>query len=66
MFDIGMDLEAISLYPVSNHGIPESVIANALDAGKRFFALPLDTKMEVSDYWDGIRLNLTQETIPPD
>ncbi|KAJ2919150.1 hypothetical protein MD484_g1261, partial [Candolleomyces efflorescens] len=34
---------------VSNHGIPESVIANALDAGKRFFALPLDTKMEIEN-----------------
>lgn len=44
-----MKVYVISLYaPVSNHGIPESTIANALDAANRFFALPLDTKMEVS------------------
>ena len=31
----------------SNHGIPEPVIEQALDAAKRFFALPLSIKDEV-------------------
>ena len=32
---------------VSNHGIPSEVIEGALTAAKDFFALPLETKMEV-------------------
>ncbi|KAI0629793.1 Clavaminate synthase-like protein [Trametes polyzona] len=32
---------------VKNHGIPESVIEEALSASKEFFSLPLDDKMEL-------------------
>lgn len=32
---------------VSNHGIPESTIADALSATKSYFSLPLEQKMEV-------------------
>lgn len=32
---------------VSNHGISESTIADALNATKAYFALPLEQKMEV-------------------
>jgi isopenicillin N synthase-like dioxygenase len=34
--------------PVKNHGIPDETIAQALAGEKAFFALPLDTKLEVS------------------
>ncbi|KAJ2933822.1 hypothetical protein H1R20_g3278, partial [Candolleomyces eurysporus] len=37
----------VGFFYVSNHGIPESTIENAMDAAKRFFALPFDTKMEI-------------------
>lgn len=37
----------VSSSPVSNHGLPESVIGQALGAAKRFFALPLSAKEEV-------------------
>lgn len=33
--------------PVKNHGIPEDDIQGAVEAGKKFFALPTETKMEV-------------------
>ncbi|RXW22481.1 hypothetical protein EST38_g3362 [Candolleomyces aberdarensis] len=39
----------VGFFYVSNHGIPENTIANSLDAAKRFFALPLDTKMEIEN-----------------
>jgi len=35
--------------PVSNHGIPEPVIGQTLDAAKSFFTLPLSAKEEVVD-----------------
>ncbi|KAF6755855.1 2OG-Fe(II) oxygenase [Ephemerocybe angulata] len=34
---------------VSNHGIPEEVIAYVLAGAKQFFALPLETKMEIEN-----------------
>jgi isopenicillin N synthase-like dioxygenase len=34
--------------PVTNHGVPEDVIARAQDAMRGFFELPLETKMKVS------------------
>jgi isopenicillin N synthase-like dioxygenase len=37
----------VSSSSVSNHGIPESVVEQTLDAAKSFFALPLSTKEEV-------------------
>lgn len=33
---------------VKNHGIPEEHIKMAVGAGKKFFALPTETKMKVS------------------
>ncbi|KIK69959.1 hypothetical protein GYMLUDRAFT_993613 [Collybiopsis luxurians FD-317 M1] len=32
---------------VTNHGVPEDIIKSALEAGKRFFALPTPSKMEL-------------------
>jgi len=37
----------VGFFYVSNHGIPESMINEALGAGKEFFALPLSTKEEL-------------------
>ncbi|KAF9651654.1 2OG-Fe-II oxygenase [Thelephora ganbajun] len=37
----------VGFFYVTNHGIPESVINQALDAAKGFFALPLSTKEEL-------------------
>ena len=34
-------------YTVKNHGIPQAVIDDAIDASKAYFALPLDVKMKV-------------------
>ena len=41
-------LHPVSSSLASNHGIPESVIEQALSAAKRFFALPLSIKDEVA------------------
>ena len=35
---------ALRHHPVKNHGVPEHIVSAALDAGKRFFALPQPTK----------------------
>lgn len=35
-------------YVVKNHGIPEEHIKLAVEAGKKFFALPIETKLKVS------------------
>lgn len=32
---------------VNNHGIAEDTITAAIDAGKKFFALPASSKMDV-------------------
>ncbi|KAJ3936024.1 MAG: hypothetical protein NXY57DRAFT_886725 [Lentinula lateritia] len=32
---------------VKNHGIPEDTIANAVEAGKKFFKLPISSKMDL-------------------
>ena len=34
-----------------NYGIPEKVIASALESMKTYIALPLETKMEASVYY---------------
>ena len=34
--------------PVKNHGIPDDIIDRTIEAGKAFFALPEEVKMEVS------------------
>ncbi|KAF5319913.1 hypothetical protein D9611_011057 [Ephemerocybe angulata] len=39
----------VGFFYVSNHGIPEEVIADALAGAKQFFALPLETKMEIEN-----------------
>jgi isopenicillin N synthase-like dioxygenase len=33
--------------PVKNHGIPQNIIDRAIEVSKDFFALPLQTKLEV-------------------
>jgi len=38
-----------------NHGIPEEVIASALESMKTYFALPLETKMEASIFSSDVR-----------
>lgn len=43
--------------PVSNHGIPESVIEQTLVAAKEFFALPLSAKEEVVKSSPPLRAN---------
>ena len=35
---------------VKNHGIPEECALGAIDAGKKFFALPEETKLKVCIY----------------
>jgi isopenicillin N synthase-like dioxygenase len=35
---------------VKNHGVPESIIQDAFSSSKKFFALPLEAKMNVSKY----------------
>lgn len=37
----------VGFFYVSNHGVPQRIIDRAAEAGRRFFALPLDAKMEV-------------------
>jgi isopenicillin N synthase-like dioxygenase len=37
----------IGFFYVSNHGVPLSVIERVLEAGRKFFALPLEKKMQV-------------------
>jgi len=34
---------------VKNHGIPEELTQDALEASKQFFSLPLETKMELDN-----------------
>lgn len=43
---------------VKNHGIPENAIQGAVEAGKKFFALPTDTKLEVCDYEQALEAKL--------
>lgn len=38
----------VGFFYVKNHGIPEESISGAVDVGKKFFALPNETKMKVS------------------
>ena len=42
-------LTAVST-PVKNHGIPNETSDGALQMAKKFFALPEETKMEVSSH----------------
>ena len=37
----------VGFFYVKNHGIPEKNISGAVDAGKRFFNLPDETKLKV-------------------
>ncbi|KAI0770560.1 Clavaminate synthase-like protein [Fomes fomentarius] len=37
----------VGFFYVKNHGIPEETICDAVDAAKRFFALPLSSKMAI-------------------
>lgn len=39
----------VTLYLVKNHGISQELIDNAVEAGKKFFALPEEEKMKVRD-----------------
>jgi len=51
-----------------NHGVPEDVIAGALEAGKKFFALPTSLKMELdihkSKNYKGYTALLGEKTDP--
>lgn len=37
----------VGFFYVKNHGIPEEKMFGALDVGKKFFALPEETKLKV-------------------
>lgn len=39
---------ALMIEVVKNHGIPEEDVNAAIEAGKKFFALPTEKKLEVS------------------
>ncbi|PFH54008.1 hypothetical protein AMATHDRAFT_793 [Amanita thiersii Skay4041] len=39
----------VGFFYVKNHGIPEDVISNALEMSKRFFDLPLESKMKIEN-----------------
>lgn len=39
----------VGFFYIKNHGIPEESILGAVEAGKRFFALPEETKLKVRD-----------------
>lgn len=46
--ELGAACRGIGFFYVSGHGIDLSVISHTFDMAKAFFALPLDTKMDVS------------------
>ncbi|KAL0946838.1 hypothetical protein HGRIS_013006 [Hohenbuehelia grisea] len=58
----------VGFFYVKNHGIPETLISDAIEAGKRYFALPTDAKMQhdihKSDNFKGYTPLLGENTNP--
>ena len=45
----------VGFFYVKNHGVPEECALGAIDAGKKFFALPEETKLKVCIYFDQVK-----------
>ncbi|KAJ4482524.1 Clavaminate synthase-like protein [Lentinula aciculospora] len=37
----------VGFFYITNHGIPEDIVTDAVEAGKKFFALPISSKMDL-------------------